>query len=263
MSINTVHRNTRHHSKENSQHPTIPGTRNQQSQTQPKERSTKSPKKQNPKRTTSILTGEYYEISGLNNHNSTIKLRLVKDKQSSEILKFEQSLDYRIENLNLGDVFALTLIKNRDQSLVDSALIFSKKEGDTFKKYIATKVHPLDIDYQLYGLIQFLKDGWYDGVGTAYTKSHLNWVRKLLKSSMPKDLALPAIVPTPEGEIQAEWHRPNLIAILNIDLARKSADCIVARIDGSPDITKLGLELSKEGVFNNVLIEIRDLLLTN
>jgi hypothetical protein len=114
---------------------------------------------------------------------------------------------------------------------------------DKTRTFVATIVDSSDTDYQLFGLILPLKDGWYDGKGSAYAKSDLDWVSKLLKEAMPAELALPIVVPTPYGEIQLEWIKRNLIATLTINVKNKSAFWVVVRNDGHPNVTKLDLSL--------------------
>ncbi|MDR3087257.1 MAG: hypothetical protein LBU45_04825 [Azoarcus sp.] len=50
-----------------------------------------------------------------------------------------------------------------------------------------------------------LEDGWYDGEGLAPDKENLATIAEYLTGAYPEDLPLPAIVPTPEGDLLLEW----------------------------------------------------------
>jgi hypothetical protein len=133
---------------------------------------------------------------------------------------------------------------------------------DKTRTFVATIVDSLDTDYQLFGLILPLKDGWYDGKGLAYAKSDLDWVSNQLKEAMPAELALPIVVPTPEGEIQAEWHKPKINAVLTISLTDKTADWIIARRDGGEDVVQIRLDLSQEHTLKAALAYLQAILAT-
>lgn len=50
-----------------------------------------------------------------------------------------------------------------------------------------------------------LKDGWFDGQGRAPDAHKLSWVTSRMVSHYPESIELPAIIPTPEGNLLLEW----------------------------------------------------------
>lgn len=53
--------------------------------------------------------------------------------------------------------------------------------------------------------LEALQDGWFDGSGKAPDKSGLQQFAALMAAHFPESLPLPAIVPTPEGNLLLEW----------------------------------------------------------
>jgi hypothetical protein len=54
--------------------------------------------------------------------------------------------------------------------------------------------------------LRCLESGWYDGAGIAPDKEALDQVADRLVGHFPESLALPAIIPTPEGNLLMEWN---------------------------------------------------------
>lgn len=67
-----------------------------------------------------------------------------------------------------------------------------------------------------------LEDGWLDGDGIALSKDALAEVTKMMVHHYPVDLKLPAIVPTPEGNILFEWRQAGTPS-LDLDLSTMQA----------------------------------------
>jgi hypothetical protein len=53
-----------------------------------------------------------------------------------------------------------------------------------------------------------LADGWHDKKGVALDRKKLSAVYECLVGHYPENLPLPAIVPTPEGNLLFEWKGP-------------------------------------------------------
>ncbi len=68
-----------------------------------------------------------------------------------------------------------------------------------------------------------LEDGWYDKLGKAPSKDALTEVTRMMVHLYPEDLKLPAIVPTPEGNILLEWNQAGEPSV-DIDLATRVAE---------------------------------------
>jgi len=84
-------------------------------------------------------------------------------------------------------------------------------------------VESLDIqpNYKLssaFDALAELQDGWLDGAGVAPDKDRLSLITDEIVTHYPEGLALPAIVPTPEGNILLEWHTAGSPSVdLNLD----------------------------------------------
>jgi hypothetical protein len=82
---------------------------------------------------------------------------------------------------------------------------------------------PLDVqeDYELASRFDELKslcDGWHDGHGVAPAPEKLDTLAAGLIGHYPEKLPIPAIVPTPEGNLLLEWNAPG-DASLDVHLA--------------------------------------------
>jgi hypothetical protein len=68
-----------------------------------------------------------------------------------------------------------------------------------------------------------LQDGWFDGAGLAPNKEQLSIVAEEMVSGFPEHLTLPAVVPTPEGNLLLEWNVSGSPSV-DIDLASLKAE---------------------------------------
>jgi hypothetical protein len=68
-----------------------------------------------------------------------------------------------------------------------------------------------------------LKDGWHDGGGVALDRDRLSFVAASMVRHFPEKLALPAIVPTPDGNVLLEWNAPGTPSV-DLDLGDLAAD---------------------------------------
>ena len=50
-----------------------------------------------------------------------------------------------------------------------------------------------------------LQDGWFDGMGLAYTSAHLSRLQKLLKHLVAGTFNDPAVVPCSSGDVEVIW----------------------------------------------------------
>jgi hypothetical protein len=79
---------------------------------------------------------------------------------------------------------------------------------DRLEKMISVDSLEIQQDYQLAARLEelaALNDGWYDKKGKAPAKEKLARLASHLLGHYPESLALPAIVPTPEGNLLLEW----------------------------------------------------------
>lgn len=78
-------------------------------------------------------------------------------------------------------------------------------------KVVSVESLEVQPDYQLanrFDDLRALKDGWHDGQGAAPDKTKLDHLAAKLVSHYPERLPLPAIVPTPQGNLLFEWNAP-------------------------------------------------------
>ncbi len=68
-----------------------------------------------------------------------------------------------------------------------------------------------------------LRDGWLDGRGVAPNKEKIAQLAEFIVGAFPENVPLPAIVPTPEGNLLLEWSTSGAPSI-DIDLHRLTAD---------------------------------------
>jgi len=75
-----------------------------------------------------------------------------------------------------------------------------------------------------------LKDGWCKDIGVAPDKAGLKAVAEILVNSYPKNLRLPTVVPTLEGNLLLEWGGND--RWVNLDLGSLEAEFCVIDDDG-------------------------------
>jgi len=83
-------------------------------------------------------------------------------------------------------------------------------------------VDPLDVPARLDEL-RLLKDGWFEGHGSAPTATGIDWLSDRFTRTYPEDLPLPFVYPTPDGGIRLEWSLEPHDITLDIDLAKHTA----------------------------------------
>lgn len=76
-----------------------------------------------------------------------------------------------------------------------------------------------------------LEDGWFDGTGKAPDKDGLAEVSNRMVKHYPERLVLPAIIPTPEGNLLLEWRQKGTPTV-DIDLSSMEAEFHAIAPDG-------------------------------
>jgi hypothetical protein len=82
---------------------------------------------------------------------------------------------------------------------------------DKLQKVISVDSLEIQPDYQLaarFDALLALADGWLDGRGIAPDKTKLAAIAEKMVGQYPDQLPLPAIAPTPEGNLLLEWDAP-------------------------------------------------------
>lgn len=112
---------------------------------------------------------------------------------------------------------------------------------DKLQKVIS--IHSLSVqnNYQLasaFDRLTDLTDGWLDGAGFAPDKDKLEDVAEQFIQNYPEQASLPAIIPTPEGNLLLEWDREGTPS-LDINLSELSGyfHCMSAQGDVERDFS--------------------------
>ena len=92
--------------------------------------------------------------------------------------------------------------------------------------------------------LKSLKDGWLDGYGTAPDQDALSSVAEQMVR-YPNDLPIPAVVPTPEGNLLFEWEAPGDPSI-DLDLNSKTAVFHCFTSDGNDEEKEFSLERQRD-----------------
>ncbi|MBI3130539.1 MAG: hypothetical protein HYZ13_04210 [Acidobacteria bacterium] len=82
---------------------------------------------------------------------------------------------------------------------------------DKLQKVLSIDSLEISKNYQLasrFDELTALEDGWFDGKGSAPIKANLLIVTATMANHYPERLPVPAIVPTPEGNLLFEWNLP-------------------------------------------------------
>ncbi len=97
---------------------------------------------------------------------------------------------------------------------------------DNMQKVVLAESFDIQPNYQLsfaFDSLSELQDGWFDGEGLAPKKEQLSAVAEEIVAGFPEHLALPAVVPTPEGNLLLEWNVSGSPSI-DIDLESLTAE---------------------------------------
>jgi len=99
--------------------------------------------------------------------------------------------------------------RNRHQVTVKGIATFNS--WDELQKMISAESLEIQPDYQLaarFDVLAELADGWLDGKGIAPDQTKLAAIAEKMIGHFPEQLPLPAIAPTPEGNLLLEWDAP-------------------------------------------------------
>ncbi len=92
---------------------------------------------------------------------------------------------------------------------------------DKLQKVVSVEYLDIQPNYKLaeaFDALTELEDGWLDGAGVAPDKDKVSVIADEIVAYYPESLALPAVVPTPEGNLLLEWHMPGSPSVdVNLD----------------------------------------------
>ena len=69
--------------------------------------------------------------------------------------------------------------------------------------------------------LRAMKDGWYEGEGFAPSREGLEWLDAVFPREYDRNLPLPRIYPTFDGDVQLEWMVGRNDASLEVDLSQR------------------------------------------
>lgn len=120
---------------------------------------------------------------------------------------------------------------------------------DKLEKVVSVDALEIQQDYQLMAKFEDLAglaDGWYDGQGKAPSRENLANLASRMIGHFPETLALPAMVPTPEGNLLLEWDADGDPSV-DIDLGSMSASYHSFGLGGTE--TERSFELGDEAAW--------------
>jgi hypothetical protein len=95
--------------------------------------------------------------------------------------------------------------------------------------------------------LRSMKDGEYDGRGSAPNHEGLDWLSHSFEHQYPDDLPLPNAYPTPEGGLEMEWSNGHQTIIFGINLITHEGDWFqFDRISDSDTSRELNLDTSED-----------------
>lgn len=128
----------------------------------------------------------------------------------------------------------------KPRDLVSVKCVAAYDSWENLQKVIEVQQIDVQTNYKLYNRfeeIAALPDGWLDGEGVAPDKEKLGSLAEALVGDYPEDLPMPAIFPTPEGNLLLEWQLPGDPSC-EIDLVAMEADFHMFSPDGA-DVEKV------------------------
>ncbi|MCL2282772.1 MAG: hypothetical protein FWC26_05590 [Fibromonadales bacterium] len=113
----------------------------------------------------------------------------------------------------------------------------------------------LDIESQLNSIAK-LKEGWFDGKGSAFNHDELKRLSDKFEQNFSSDIDLPYLYPTPDDSIRAEWTFKKYEVSLEIEIPSLNAYYHQLNIDTNEDVDA-ELELDKIDGWNELNGKLR------
>ena len=93
--------------------------------------------------------------------------------------------------------------------------------SDTVKKRFVNFPDNINLEFKK---LHSLQDGWLDGEGKAPDRKGLEWFEMMMEDYYPKNLSLPYIYPTGEGNLLLEWDIGKLDVSLEIGIIKREGE---------------------------------------
>jgi hypothetical protein len=172
-------------------------------------------------------TSQRGSIPEVDQDDMTFKLQLIDGRKVNAPMT-AQHLETILEAFNAYRVGSRVLMQgigrfNRNEKLV----------GFESVEHISL-LDALDVPARLDEL-RLLRDGWFEGGGSAPNSAGLDWLSEKFTRAYPEDLPLPFVYPTPEGDIRLEWSLGPHDLTLDIDLAKHAASLHVLNLDSDEE----------------------------
>lgn len=103
------------------------------------------------------------------------------------------------------------MLNGRPRHLVTLLGVGSYDSWDKLQKVAEVESLSIQMNYEIANRLEeisALRDGWFDRTGRAPEAVAMQRIAATLVAHYPEKLALPAIVPTPEGDLLLEWQSP-------------------------------------------------------
>ncbi len=110
--------------------------------------------------------------------------------------------------------------------LVTFSAVAAYDSWDNLQKVIAAEGFEVQFNFELatrFEELRALQDGWFDGSGSAPDIERIDAVAEQFLQAYPEKIPLPAVVPTPEGDLLLEWNLPGHPSV-DLSLADWRAD---------------------------------------
>lgn len=149
------------------------------------------------------------QLIDLNKESHTFQLRTVSRKVWGTFNEEHYA--------DLLDAFSEEPVGKKKPVLITGLIRFNASDSPRAVEQLreVTVLEPLDIQWQLEGL-RALRDGWFDGHGTAYDPATIDKLGQALEAFYALG-KLPSIYPNPQGLVNIEWDNAAFDITLEVD----------------------------------------------
>lgn len=186
---------------------------------------------------------------------------LDKDKRSFTISHIDQRISLPLSELHYEAVLK-AFMEYEQRSLIFIKGIGRYNSADKLEAFESIEnleiLESSEVSVRLNYLSE-LEDGWYHGEGLAIDKDGLDWFLLSYENYYDKNLMQPAIFPTVDGNIQAEWSKNLNEVSLKVDTETHEAFFQSVNID-TDQVTELSFDLGNAIGWQNLNQEISKII---